>query len=950
MRKYLGVLILLTFTLASCTTGTSDSNFTPLSDSGSAAGSASSTASPGFAWGRVLTDRALAGSSISMRTLDGDALLATTTVDANGNFYLFGAKLPSDADFIVLVTPPQGSSWVPLKLFVRGYRPGQLLHVNLLTTIEADILSRRPDLDVAKVRAAIAAWFALPPGTDIGAGVEESPRSPFSHLKYLELAAQAGGLEARIAADEANIEAGETGSAIVTGRPKRLAKTAGASSTSIDATAFGDTESLIEDLGENFLDLSPQAALTPVGWVVSSMLNNKNSLLSEQAAELATISAEVKVLEEEVSALSTDIATLEANLEYSAAANDLANNVITPINNLISDSATSIETLGSSFTVTDTPIALTSGLDTLSTGLTAYYASNEIDKLQNYMLGLNNATNLPQELQISLTGALNQATISNVVYGDFPLRSNVTGASSNSTSTGISAIQSTLDYYIGEQVQALNLLVESVHALSQPATSITYLLGPATEQNTANNLTYNMVLQEINSIPYFDSDYYFCDMTNFKTAFTHAPTKSAYQAVIYYTQFQGATYAYEQSNGQAVTSASQVEPTPTVTWGTTYGNSSDDKAAAFLSATSSFSAPDYTIGGWRLITRDEAAALRTLALQADSSSVSGGLTLLGFSGLTTDWIWVQDTDNEKIVTDGDVTGPTGVSSRVETTYTHPVHAYNIITGELKDSNSSKSASSTITSDFTEYQYLLTRDALPSVSYATSGTASCFEQMLSATGLRPVSMSLEIKQTTGSSKKTVYATGSVLYADGTYLDTNLNGVGVVFYSSDPTLVSISNSSGSYGQLTFHKHVGSFPSSVTITAVAPGMVSGTYASTTLTSTITVPSSDYTSLNTASISSIMVTPRNRILSTSSTNKFYATIFYNNKTVAEATSLATWTVKYTDGTTPLTTDVNFDSLVPGQLNVGSNPAQTSLVITATYDGTTSSTIYVDVDVTGTI
>ena len=133
------------------------------------------------------------GAELSLQRLDGN-VLARGTTGATGNLAFEELELPADFRVVACIdgTPAQFSTEV------RGYQGGtRVIGINLLTTLASQEL-RATGGTLEEAEARVRRALAIPSTVALYEGVQESPRSPFSHITFFRAAGQQGGFEASL--------------------------------------------------------------------------------------------------------------------------------------------------------------------------------------------------------------------------------------------------------------------------------------------------------------------------------------------------------------------------------------------------------------------------------------------------------------------------------------------------------------------------------------------------------------------------------------------------------------------------------------------------------------------------------------------------------------------------------------------------------------------------------
>ncbi len=173
--------ILLALGLAGCSNGDSSSSF-------SQASVPPNRVVSGRLVARLDLGEPVAGADVELQGTDGTSLERGTT-DASGTVYLHASALPPA---FRLVARPRGTAF-EFAREIRGYAGDKrVLTLNVPTTlVSLDLRSRGGSLE--EVEARIKAALRIPQEYDLADGLEESPRSPFSHLAFFRAAGQQGG-------------------------------------------------------------------------------------------------------------------------------------------------------------------------------------------------------------------------------------------------------------------------------------------------------------------------------------------------------------------------------------------------------------------------------------------------------------------------------------------------------------------------------------------------------------------------------------------------------------------------------------------------------------------------------------------------------------------------------------------------------------------------------------
>lgn len=138
--------------------------------------------------GSFVLGRYVSGGSAVLESLDGQPL-AQTTVDATGAFVFPPVSLPSR--FRVRATPP--GARIAFWADVEPSGQGRHVRVNVPSTLVSLDRQANPGLSLTESEARVRRVLGLPPGANLGSGLSESARSPFSHLAFFVDASASGG-------------------------------------------------------------------------------------------------------------------------------------------------------------------------------------------------------------------------------------------------------------------------------------------------------------------------------------------------------------------------------------------------------------------------------------------------------------------------------------------------------------------------------------------------------------------------------------------------------------------------------------------------------------------------------------------------------------------------------------------------------------------------------------
>lgn len=152
-----------------------------------ATGGAVNPSTPRLLYGKFNLGGAISNAAVILTDASGNTILGQTTTDATGAFSFSGANWPPDLR--VRATLGDGLDFYTE---VRGFTgTGRQTTVNVPTTL-VSLYARKNGVSVAQADTAVHNYLAIPMTNSLE-GVEESFRSPFSHLAFFVVAAQRGG-------------------------------------------------------------------------------------------------------------------------------------------------------------------------------------------------------------------------------------------------------------------------------------------------------------------------------------------------------------------------------------------------------------------------------------------------------------------------------------------------------------------------------------------------------------------------------------------------------------------------------------------------------------------------------------------------------------------------------------------------------------------------------------
>ena len=143
----------------------------------------------GVVTGSFVLGRFVAGGNATLESLDGQPL-AQTAIGSTGSFVFPSVPLP--AEFRVRAVP-DGAQVAFLADVERTSQGSYHVRVNVPSTLVSLDRQANPGQSLVSSQERVRRLLGLEPGTNLGAGLSESARSPFSHLAFFVDAAAAGG-------------------------------------------------------------------------------------------------------------------------------------------------------------------------------------------------------------------------------------------------------------------------------------------------------------------------------------------------------------------------------------------------------------------------------------------------------------------------------------------------------------------------------------------------------------------------------------------------------------------------------------------------------------------------------------------------------------------------------------------------------------------------------------
>jgi hypothetical protein len=791
-------------------------------------GSGPSLPADQLVFGRVKLDAPPTGAVARLTDLTGSPLgFPSATVDSSGNFRIPASIASLPEEFRVEVRLTGSSPWnLPIVANARNYTEQDAVYCNILTTAAA-LYRAQEGSTQEQAEARIRTLFGLPSGIDIASGVDESRRSPFRHEEFLRQAASQGGVEAYLLA-------------VLDGAPiaAQFGELAGAVALGVIADLGADVVTdglgkLAQSLG---LNIGKQAEINQANEDLTNIQNQLTQLTTDLQADFNTLNAEIRADE------ALTLLTLY---------NTLSTSLVQPTSELTTrtqDLRSAVE----SNPITNGPFSPSQQVQGLLTEIAAFNAEDQLLQISDVLFGSSNTSLLVVYRQLLgyRTGNALMPGASNPLFYDFYERF--------------------FTFYAQQQTLGLNLLVENANLILDAGTI-------DTARQTAGEVVADQVLEfQYLGFP-LASDFYLTNPQAAYQARTNSPNPPVASGTVYYTQLQGATYAYNQ---RSIYLAS----TYTDSDGNLVNVQASDQGIPFRNSCQSYSEPGYPSAGfpngWRLPSLGELTQLRALALNVNPNSAVDGLVDMGFV-VPDDWdgtVWFLELDNTLV--NGEAvennTNPNAVPEYFGVDQDQYIKVFN-----FNDASTYGYDAQSLYDQvwYAQRHYLVVHYQSADVGSGAEGSY----QTVVAAGFRP------------TAAPTITLSGSRLTA------TLSNGENVTPYvswtSSNPAQLEVIGNGTS--EVTLLWHPGSNPAqnltAQTITGRLQGMSStGSYIEHASTLNVPVPSP----LPTRTLKSILPTPSNQILtSTATATQFFATAFYDDNSVEDVSNLVTWSLELPDG-----------------------------------------------------
>lgn len=410
--------------------------------------------------------------SVTVQALDG-SLLGQARARQGGCFAVRNAALP--ADFRV-VARLEGSTQDFVQE-VRGYRGGNLYVAPNVPTTLASLYLKASGGSLEEAEARVRRGLSLPLQTSLAYGVEETPRSSFSHLAFFRAAGLAGGWEPFSAEMVRRLQTGAVSSFVLTraevsrpltglepglqarmervrtwlqaylvfsdgvdlGLPRRSR-----GSSIVARGLFGDAGlSIATGMIGNWLTVGFTAAANAMGWNTGT------------AAQLQEIQQTLDLIQNEITALNVSVSQLALGTDEQT----LQENAINPILVATQSIQEALDQVGTSQSLPNVPFTPTGEVADMLGQVGNYTTNVNLADIQDAMLG-SGSTNLiltAQNLTVPIYGLDQPASLQG-----FPYRCN----------NLLAAATQTYSLYEGYQLEALNLLAEFAHNSPDPAGAV----------------------------------------------------------------------------------------------------------------------------------------------------------------------------------------------------------------------------------------------------------------------------------------------------------------------------------------------------------------------------------------------------------------------------------------------------------------------------------------------
>lgn len=476
------------------------------------------------------------GGGVARAVALDNSTIATSPVDAGGNFRFDSAALPSD--FRVVVADSDNS--ITLASDVRGFIPGteRFFWVTGPTSLVSAYLASHPGETLEGAEARARRVLGLRSHVDLGAGVEESGRSPFSHLAFMVEASQAGGLDPFVR--QLVVEMEQANQSIdITPRFQLTRSDFSASLSGLEpgaraiALLLQSNEILqLSVVGDVFEDSLKFVGQGVAGSIINSATSASWTWLSSQLGLSYGTTNQLNEIEGQLNDLIGEIAAFEtsvADTNYSNAAAAINTDAIDPLNTLQSNLTTAssgFDPTGNDFTTIN---GQSQSVQTLLNTLGQFDAENALQEIQNYMLGTNNQTNMNTlALELSVTNVLGVDAPAR--FARMPWRKN----------SWLDTALKNQNFYTGYQNLSANWLAESAHQVINLASGINDVI-PTLDTAAAS------LKQQRGQFPYYmPSDNLIVDLENGIMWYAEFQTQRTYsEAVSFASSFsvQGNNYS-----------------------------------------------------------------------------------------------------------------------------------------------------------------------------------------------------------------------------------------------------------------------------------------------------------------------------------------------------------------------------------------------------------------------
>lgn len=446
--------------------------------------------------GKLFLGVQVPGATVELLAPDG-GVLAQTVTDASGNFFF--QRPEGLAAFRVKATLAGSSLAFTRDVQVSGSEVPFLV-VNVPSTLVGQLLSSGQQTDLAAAEAQVAAALGLSP--EALAMLEESRRSPFSHLGFFLTIAQQGGfgdfsVSSLLAQGEtappylhtletldqpwAALEQ-ELVDLLEPTRQRSLVFVGG----SLLSSSAGLLGGIFQGLGSKVVSNAEEATLTWTGHLLGFNYG---------------INAQFQMINQKLDALAAGIEALSDQLTNSTFST--ANSLISPYISNLQTLQTQADQAARVSQLTDLPQKVPPDTATYLSSVGSFTAQAALLDIQKACLGTNGATNL-----VTLGAAISLEDY-NFSPTDQPFVS-LLGMPVRSNALLDKAL-TTYQSYAGYQTMAANYLGENVHT---PANALSMVTLTRTASDTTNQAAYSLALQRQQLPRYLPSDNVLVDLQN----------------------------------------------------------------------------------------------------------------------------------------------------------------------------------------------------------------------------------------------------------------------------------------------------------------------------------------------------------------------------------------------------------------------------------------------------